>query len=128
MHQLNEDAIPHLARAMIFRRSMADHAPGKHMIELRNQVIISPVEPNDMADAKSRARKIMSSRPSDMPADPDDLSLLIDTIAMRYGLTSRGEAWRKIGINPNRGRNLFSRGQNAIDWPIWFTARAYAMG
>lgn len=127
MTKLNDDAIPHLARAMIFRRQMKDSPPAMHMRELRNRIIIGPVSPDQIAVARNMAQALMTVRQGDMPADPDDLALLIDCIAMRYGMTSRADAWRKIGINPNRGRDLFARNSSAIDWPIWFTARAYAL-
>lgn len=65
---------------------------------------------------------------ADMPASPDDLSLLVDTIAMRWVYTSRAKAWLHIGINPNRGRSLLGQNSNAIDWPIWFTTRDAALG
>lgn len=128
MTKLNPDAIPHLARALIFRSIMGTHPPGAALRKLRNSVIISPVEKLMMDAGKDEANRLMSISQDDMPASPNDLSLLIDTIAMRYGMTSRAEAWRKIGINPNRGRAFFGRNAAAIDWPIWFAARAYALG
>lgn len=121
-------AVNHLARALAYHRQRANVAPGAAQARLRNLIIIGPVAPDLMADAKAEAKRLMSMTQADMPASPDDLALLIDTIAMRYGKTSRAEAWRFIGIKPGRGRDLFARNANAIDWPIFYTARTYALG
>lgn len=65
---------------------------------------------------------------NDMPPSTDHVALLLDTIAFKIGATSRAEAWRHIGVNPNRGRDLLARNAQAVDWPIWFTLRHAALG
>jgi hypothetical protein len=64
---------------------------------------------------------------ADMPADPDDVSLLLDVIGFRHGLTTRADCWRRIGINPERGRALLTRNKTALDWPIWRALVAEAL-
>lgn len=121
-----------LARAMRYRRDMwaEGNAPGSAQAALRNRIMAMPVEElgeDLMREAAREAGRLAELEPSDMPATVDDLALLIDTIAMRHGFTARADAWREIGINPNRGRDLLARNAKAIDWPIFFTALTYAV-
>lgn len=123
----------HLARAMLYRKRMwaAGTAPGRAQVALRDEIMAMSKEDLGqihMRDAKAQAERLAKISIPDMPASVDDLALLIDTICMRHGYSARAEAWRHIGINPNRGRELLARNASAIDWPIWFTARAYAIG
>lgn len=73
------------------------------------------------------AARILRIHIDDMPPATDDVALLLDAIAFRIGATTRADAWRSIGINPNRGRDLLARNAQAVDWPIWFTLRTAAL-
>lgn len=44
-----------------------------------------------------------------------------------YTQISRADAWRHIGITPDRGRSLQARNAHSLDWPIWFTLRHAAL-
>lgn len=118
-----------LARAMIYRSRMwlDGTYPGRGQSSLRQELMAMDLTDAERDEATAARTRLMSMRIEDMPATADDLALLIDTIAMRHGYTTRADAWRHIGINPNRGRDLLARNANAIDWPIWFTARSYAL-
>ena len=118
--------ITHLARALDYGARMHTAAPGTMQAALRSQILAAePIISDDVIRAWQR---IMAYTPDSMPPPTDDLALLVDTIAMRHGLTSRADAWRKAGINPERGRGLLGRNAQAVDWPLWFTCRSYAIG
>lgn len=72
--------------------------------------------------------RLMATTTAEMPADPDDVALLLETLSQRLGGVSRAMAWRAIGVNPNRGRDLLARNASALDWPVFFTLRATAIG
>ena len=78
--------------------------------------------------ARETYDRLMATTPAEMPADPDDVAILLETLSQRLGGVSRAMAWRSIGINPNRGRDLLTRNASALDWPIFFTLRAAAIG
>lgn len=120
------NTLHHIERALAYRARMASTAPGIHQIDLRRQIIVGPV--TGAHDAQATLDRLLSYRIEDMPAAADDLSLLIDIIAMRHRVTSRAKAWARIGIHPDRGRDLLARNAKAIDWPIWFTAIYAATG
>jgi hypothetical protein len=119
-----------LQRAMAYRAKMATIAPGAAQAALRKAIMRS----DDTSGMPTRyaaveeATRLRRIHIPDMPPPVDDLSLLIDVIAMRHGYTARADAWRHIGINPNRGRSLLGQNAGAIDWPIWKTARDAAIG
>jgi hypothetical protein len=125
-----QDVALALQRAMAYRAKMATIAPGAAQAALRKAIMGSDDTsgmPTRYAavDEATRLRRIHIA---DMPPPVDDLSLLIDTIAMRHGYTARADSWRHIGINPNRGRSLLGQNAQAIDWPVWKTARDAAIG
>lgn len=70
--------------------------------------------------AQTAHDRIMGVTVSDMPADPDMIGVLLETLSQRLGGVSRADCWRHIGVNPNRGRDLLARSANALDWPIFF--------
>jgi hypothetical protein len=109
------DAGPGAAQAGLRGRIMADHNP------------LGIGKPTQMAVLEEYIR-LMGLPIGAMPPPVEYLSLLIDVIAMRHGYTARADAWRHIGINPNRGRSLLGQNAQAIDWPIWKTARDAAIG
>lgn len=114
----------HLAQALTYRNFMGEIAPGAAQAKLRREIMaqgetsLGLPAPSVVASIHV---KLASHTIDDMPPAADDLSLLVDVIAMRQGFTSRADAWRSIGIHPDRGRDLLARNAKAIDWPIWFT-------
>lgn len=120
-------AAVHIAKALAYQGQKDTVAPGEAQAALRRRIMADPA-PSIPTIAADTLKRLMAVSIEDMPAPADDLALLIDTICMRHGLSSRAEAWRSVGINPNRGRELFARNAGAIDWPIWFTVRQAALG
>ncbi len=118
-----------LARALAYQALKDGEAPGRAQAALRERIMgnakILDVVPPRVEEAY---RRIMAITMDDMPPDTDDVALLLDTLAMRIGATTRADAWRFIGINPNRGRDLLARNAGAVDWPVWFTMRQAALG
>lgn len=121
-----DEAIEHIARAIAYRALSPTRAPGRAQAELRSTIMLAPASVTD--EAMQAWKRITGITVDGMPPDPDDVSLLIDAIAMRHGFTDRASAWRACGINPNRGRDLLSRQAHSVDWPIWFTIRHTAIG
>ena len=118
-----------LALAMAYRAAMGDTGPGAAQAALRKAIMQAKAPPQPTADeCDATFIRLRAYTIADMPPPVGDLSLLIDVIAMRHGYTARAEAWRHIGINPDRGRGLLGRNAEAIDWPIWFTASSAAFG
>ena len=80
------------------------------------------------AAAYDLVTRLRAMAPAGMPPDPNDTALLLDTIAFRYGFETRADTWRALGIHPDRGRDMLGRGRAHMDWPVWFTMVAYAVG
>lgn len=118
--------IIHLARAIDYGARMSLAAPGQAQANLRAQILAA--DPAITDEVIRTWKRLTAYTPDDMPPSTDDLALLIDAIAMRHSLTSRADAWRKAGINPERGRGLLGRNAQAVDWPLFFTVRSYATG
>lgn len=118
-----------LARALAYRAMRDGEAPGRGQAALRDRILdntkILDVVPPRVEEAY---RRLMAVKITDMPPSTDDVSLLLDALAMRIGATKRADAWRAIGINPNRGRDLLARYAGSVDWPIWYTLRTAALG
>jgi hypothetical protein len=119
-----------LRLAMAYRAAMGDKGPGAAQAVLRKAIMQAktPWTSPTADECDANFARLMAYTIADMPPPVDDLSLLIDVIAMRHGYTARADAWRHIGINPNRGRSLLGQNAGAIDWPIWFCARQAAIG
>jgi hypothetical protein len=112
-----------LARALEYRARMHEVAAGAAQAKLRREIMEMPMTHAGLDErVNAIALRLRAYTIADMPPPVDDLSLLIDVIAMRHGYTARAEAWRHIGINPDRGRGLLGRNAEAIDWPIWFVS------
>ncbi|WP_186395020.1 hypothetical protein [Stappia sp. TSB10GB4] len=79
------------------------------------------------AGAKEIRRDIMALTVADMPPPTDLVAILLETLSQRLGGLGHAAAWRSIGINPNRGRDLLARYSRAVDWPIWKTLRDAAL-
>ncbi len=118
-----------LAEALIYRARMSDTPRGNAQAALRREIMQGDrsLHPSTLQEAKAAHARLMACRIEDMPPAVEDLSLLIDVIAMRHGCSARADAWRLVGINPNRGRSLLGQNAGAIDWPIWFTCRHAAL-
>ncbi len=115
---------------MAYRARKDDAGPGAAQAALR-EAIMRTKDPAGFPSAKEGFEvwsRLWGYTIADMPPTADDMSLLIDTICMRNGFTARADAWRTIGIGPDRGRGLLARNVSAIDWPIWKTARDAALG
>lgn len=121
-----DEAIEHLARAIAYRALSHTRAPGRAQAELRRTIMAFPASITD--EVVQAWTRITNVTLDDMPPSPDDVSLLVDAIAMRHSLTDRASAWRMCGINPDRGRDLLTRTANSVDWPIWFILRYTAIG
>ncbi|WP_337186562.1 hypothetical protein [Phenylobacterium sp.] len=122
-----------LAQALVVRelRGGADTAPanGAALAVIRADVLIGAHDDHPAAaDAELIRRRIMSLGVADMPPPTDLVAILIETLSQRLGGLGHGPAWRSIGVNPNRGRDLLARSAQAVDWPIWFTLREAALG
>lgn len=123
--------LTYLHMALRFRAERASSAPGAALAALR-VAIASEDDDGRLSAARHQlvaqeAARILRINLDDMPPATDDVALLVDAIAFRIGATTRADAWRSIGINPNRGRDLLARNAKAVDWPIWFTLRAAAL-
>ena len=121
-----EEGMEHIARAMAYRALAHTRAPGRAQAELRRTIML--MEPAITDEVVKAWKRITRRTMDDMPPGSDDVSLLIDAIAMRHGMTDRASAWRACGINPDRGRDLLARSAQAVDWPLWFTIRHTALG
>lgn len=114
--------------AIVFRTWRGSRPGGAAGVRARADIqrAATAVPPSERGAAE--ARRLMAVSIADMPADPDDVSLLLDVIGFRHGLTTRADCWRRIGINPERGRALLTRNKTALDWPIWRALVAEALG
>lgn len=79
------------------------------------------------AEAETIRRRIMAYDVEDMPAPPDMVALLAETLSQRLGGVGTARAWRSIGVKPDAGRG-YSAGRSRVTWPIWFTLRHAALG
>lgn len=117
-----------VARALAYRAIKDGEAPGRGQAALRERILgntkVLDVVPPRVEEAYAR---LMAISIKDMPPSTDDVSLLLDALAMRIGATNRADAWRAVGINPNRGRDLLARNAEAVDWPIWWIMRSTAL-
>ena len=118
------DALIALSRALTYRERMSHTAPGTELAALRAVIMQQGADLDRATGARDR---LVAIRLADMPPATDDLALLLDTLAFRIGAHSRADAWRAIGISPNRGRDLLARNAHGVDWPVWRTMRLYAL-
>ena len=115
-----DPAMDHIARAQAYRALSRDTAPGHAQATLRTVILNSAAAITD--DTLTAWHRIRAVTEAHMPPDPDDLSLMLDAVAMRCGYTSRSAAWHRCGIHPDKGREYLSaRGRHAVTWPIWLT-------
>lgn len=125
-------ALSPLARALIIRAigaQTAEHLNGAALAVLRGDTLIGTHDGHPAAESEPAARAaIMAVTVDDMPPPTDMVSLLLESASQRLGGIGRGQVWQSIGINANRGRDLLARNAGAVDWPIWYTLRAAALG
>lgn len=125
------DLVP-LHMALRFRAERGDTAPGRALADLRVRIAEQDGDGRlpaaRVALVAEFARRLMSIGIEDMPPDADDLAVMVDAIAFRHGYTTRAEAWRSIGVSPDTGRGLLGKQSGRVDWPIWYTLRAAALG
>lgn len=126
------DSLTHLARALVIRSISSggdEHMNGARLAVLRADALIGSHDDHPATrDAQTAYDRIMAVKAGDMPADPDMIGVLLETLSQRLGGVSRADCWREIGVNPHRGRDLLSRNAHALDWPIFFTLRETALG
>lgn len=123
--------LANLSRALAIRAISNDGDEtmnGAALAVLRADALIGAHDDHPAAREAQAARdRLMALTPAEMPADPDMVGLLLETLSQRLGGVSRADCWRHIGVNPNRGRDLLTRNANALDWPIFFTLRSAAL-
>lgn len=122
----------HLSQALVVRAiSRADGETvmnGAALVALRANVRAgSHADHPAAAGADEIRRDIMALNVADMPPPTDLVAILLETLSQRLGGLGHAAAWRSIGINPNRGRDLLARSSRAVDWPIWKTLRDAAL-
>ena len=121
-----------LAQALVIRAmSRADGESlmnGAALAVLRSDVLTGTHADHPAAGGADEIfRDIMALTIADMPPPTDLVAILLETLSQRLGGVGHGAAWRSIGINPNRGRDLLARSSRAVDWPIWKTLRDAAL-
>jgi len=121
--------LSNLSRAMKFAIKRESTAPGTAQAKLRRDLAETPIpdeHQNGYSPTGIMFDRIMGIGIDEMPPEVDLVALVLDTLVFRLGSTNRADAWRRIGVNPNRGRDLLARNHNAFDWPLWFTLREAA--
>ena len=120
-----------MALALAFRAQKDEHAPGSALAVLRTSLAAQADEllaaGEKLAEAAEEIARLRRVDLNDMPPDTDDVVLLLDALTFRIGATARADAWRHIGVTPNRGREFLARNAQAVDWPIWYTLRQHAL-
>lgn len=121
----------HLARALVIRaisQDQSEETVGAALAVLRGDTMIGAHDDHPAARHADGIRdEIMAVTIADMPPSSDLVAILLETLSQRLGGVSRADAWRAIGVNPNRGRGLLGRNAQAVDWPIWYTLRETAL-
>lgn len=122
----------HLSQALVIRAiSRADGETvlnGAALAVLRADALTgSHADHPAAAGADEIRRDIMALTVADMPPPTDLVAILLETLSQRLGGLGHAAAWRSIGINPNRGRDLLARSSRAVDWPVWKTLRDAAL-
>ncbi|MEC9346041.1 MAG: hypothetical protein VYB54_07425 [Pseudomonadota bacterium] len=120
-----------LERALVVRalsRGENEAVRGAALAVLRQDVLTGAHAGHPAAAAAPEVRAaIMALAVDDMPPDPDMVGLLLETLSQRLDGMGYAAAWRHIGVNPNRGRDLLARSWQSVDWPIWKTLRDAAL-
>jgi hypothetical protein len=81
-----------------------------------------------MEQARAYHDRILALRISDMPPPPELVMILVEIASQRFGGAPREQVWQRIGVHPDRGRELLlSRKKAQPDWPTWFTLRHAAL-
>jgi hypothetical protein len=114
--------------AVVFRNWRDPDAPRSDVTVRREIASIDWRTARPEGDVLREIDRLRAISPGDMPPDANDTARLLDTIAFRYGFETRADTWRAIGIHPDRGRDMLGRGKANMDWPVWFTMVAYALG
>jgi hypothetical protein len=125
------DPLAATCRALDYRQTIAAEGldRGVALTQLRTHIAGQPPPADLLPAARATIATLMAYTVADMPPLTEDVSLLIDIAAFRWGLTTRGEVWRRIGIKPDTGRGLLSPlGEQAVTWPMFFTLRTLALG
>lgn len=123
--------LTHLSRALAIRaisHGSDEQMNGAALAVVRADALIGEYDREPATQfAQETYDRLMATTPAEMPADPDDIAILLEAMSQRLGGVSRAMVWRSIGINPNRGRDLLARNASALDWPIFFTLRSAAL-
>ena len=118
----------HIAHALMYREQAPSVGQGAALAKLRHDIAQTAPSVAFFDRSSALFSRLMSVSIPDMPPSVDDVSLLVDILAFRLGATSRADAWRAIGMNPNGARNLLTgdRARN-VTWPVWKTLRDAAL-
>jgi len=120
-----------LAQALVIRELRGDEHTsinGAALAALRSDVLTGDhADHPAIHDAATVRDQIYAIVMADMPPPTDLVAILLETLSQRLGGVGHAAAWRSIGINPNRGRDLLARNAKAVDWPIWKTLRDAAL-
>lgn len=135
VHVMGDGLLDAVMRAWMLRR-LLETEPGvtgaaQNMARAEIAAVPSDVVRRSISvrsvDPVAVVSRLMAVTIEDMPPAIDDLAMLLDIAAFRRGIVSRAEVWRRCGIKPARGKDLLARNASAIDWPIWYTVRQFAL-
>lgn len=90
--------------------------------ELRDAIRDLPFNVNKSAPFIARVvADVVAITPQEMPPKSDVVAVLLDTVAYRFGLQSRGAAWKTIGVKPSQGRRFLQMPGTPMDWRTFHT-------
>ncbi|MEM8791049.1 MAG: hypothetical protein AAGE80_05495 [Pseudomonadota bacterium] len=133
---MNIDPMVALARAYVIRQKVQyasdDSVTGKQAMALRKDAAegrMDHLEEYGIALNKLAGptiQKLSEIGVHDMPANSDQISMLVEWVSQRKGGISISAVWEMIGVKASTGRG-YTSGRSEISWPVWFTLRALAL-
>lgn len=121
-----------LAQALVIRAdrdAAASPLNGAAIAALRGRTLLEVYSEHPAIRARENEMlaRIMALDVAAMPPPTDLVAVLLEALSQRLGGPGHAAAWRSIGINPSRGRDLLARNARAVDWPVWKTLRDAAL-